>query len=134
MSISQSELQILWPTASYTGSITTASNLTSEVFTPSSTAFGLWITVKADNTGTPAAGDTVEFYLVATAGDPDGTGAAEYATSGHGQWLKTLDTNTDDPAVATFYIPAGFKSGKLYVTNSGASTVTVSAVALEMRA
>jgi hypothetical protein len=46
----------------------------------SAAAFDAMITLKADNSGTPASGDTVDFYALLSCGDPDGSGGDEFRT------------------------------------------------------
>ena len=86
------------------------------------------ITLKADNDGTPASGDTVEFYLLATCGDPDGNSADEYPLDDDdGLLLAVLDTFANDPTVKTAACPVA-KAGKLFAKNSSSGrAITVSA-------
>ena len=54
---------------------------------------------------TPASGDTVDFYILYTTGDPDGAATDEYDTVAHAMHVTTLDTNSEDPARKTVEIP-----------------------------
>jgi len=133
MAITVNEVQVLWSTADYL-SIAAAGNGTSDAFVINQTCFQATIECKADNDGTPAAGDTVDFYLLATLGDPDGAGDAEYGTTVQGRHLATLNTNTTDPAICTVQILMPLVGGKIYaVNNSAARAITVSAIVLEQR-
>jgi hypothetical protein len=127
MALANNEIQVQW-SGSNSVSVGAAGSQTSDVFTFSQTAFDAMITLKADNAGTPAAGDTVEFYLLATCGDPDGAGSDEFPpNSGDGLLLAVLDTYVNDPAVRTVACPIA-KSGKLYArNNSSGRAITVSA-------
>lgn len=123
------EHQVTWATASIK-TILAGNNATSDMFPiPSTASFG-HIQLKADNAGTPAAGDTVDFFLLLTCGDPDGALADEYDTVGHALPLGTLDTDSEDPALRTVNCPI-VKAGKLYaVNNSAGRSIIVSACLL----
>jgi hypothetical protein len=133
MAITVNEVQVTWSTASSV-SIAAAGNNTSDVATIDQTCFQATIMLKADNDGTPAAGDTVSFYLLASLGDPDGASTAEYGTTTQDIPLVTLDTNANDPAIATAVLPMPLVTGKVYaVNNSAGRAITVSATILEQR-
>lgn len=124
------EIQILWSTANSL-SIAAGANATSDVFAFSANGSFAHIQIKAKNDGTPAAGDTVDFFLLLTCGDPDGAGADEYDTVGHAIPLGTLDTDAEDPALRTVNCPMVL-GGRLYaVNNSAGRAITVSACILE---
>jgi hypothetical protein len=130
VTLANNEIQVTWSAAN-SQSIAASGNATSDVFTFSTNASFGHIQLKADNDGTPAAGDTVEFYLLLSCGDPDGAGADEYDTVNHALPLGTLDTNSEDPAIRTVNCPI-VKAGKLYaVNNSAGRAITVSACILE---
>ena len=134
MAVSRSELQVTWATAANSSSISSGSNENSEAFTFSATTFDAIVQLKADNDGTPASGDTVDFYVLYTSGDPDGASTDEYDTDSHGTWLATLDTNTEDPAGTHVEISVA-KGGKIRaVNNSGGRAITVSATITEILA
>jgi len=130
ITLANNEIQVTWSAANSI-SIPFGNNVTSDVFTFSvNSSFG-HMQIKADNNGTPAAGDTVDFFLLLTCGDPDGAGAAEYDTVGHALPLGTLDTNAEDPALRTVNCPIVL-GGRLYaVNNSAGRAITVSACILE---
>lgn len=71
MAITKSETQITWAAANNL-SVAASGNGTSDAFSFDTASLLAMITLKADNNGTPAAGDTVTFYLLYTTGDPDG--------------------------------------------------------------
>lgn len=131
MAVSKTERQIKWATAN-TKSVTAGGNATSD-------AIGAIVaaeventqTVKADNAGTPADGDTIDVYLVQTAGDPDADpdSANEYPDTNHLIFLGQLDTFTSDPAIKTVSFPTvGIEDYKLYVeSNAASNSITVSA-------
>jgi hypothetical protein len=132
MAITNNAVQVTW-SASNSVSVTAGSNQTSDAETvtgddcPSVT-----LTLKADNAGTPASGDTIDFYVEKTAGDPDGTGGNEYATQR--EFLAQLDTNTTDPALETVeFSILGVESWKLYAeSNASSNSITVSAAGNEL--
>ena len=127
MGVANNEIQVLWSTAS-SKSVSSGGNETSDAFSFTSTAFDATITLKADNEGTPASGDEIDFYLLLTAGDPDGASTSEYPTDdSDGLFLATLDTNSDDPAISTVNIPVSV-GGKLHaVSGASSNSITVSA-------
>jgi len=130
ITLANNEIQITWSAANSV-SIAAGNNDTSDVFTFSTNSSFGHIQIKAENDGTPAAGDTVDFFLLLSCGDPDGAGAAEYDTIGHALPLGTLDTNAEDPALRTVNCPIVL-GGMLYaVNNSAGRAITVSACILE---
>ncbi len=133
MAISKAEIQVTWSSTNSIG-LTAGSNSTSDAFSFSATSFNAMIQVKADNQGTPAAGDTVDFYLLYTLGDPDGASTDEYDSTTQGTYLGQLDTAAADPAIRTFTINPSAKGGKIYaVNNSAGRTISVSATLYETR-
>lgn len=137
MAITVTETQVTWPTASNTGSVITASSVTSEEFNLDATCINASISFKAANAGTPVAADVIYFWLIQTSGDPDGASTDEFDTTGHGSLLAILDTNTDDPALKTVLLPLPQKGGKIYAEGSTAGTtqtITVSCTITEQRA
>ena len=133
MAITVTETQVVWAAAS-NKSVAAASAEESDAFTIDQTCFQAMIELKADNDGAAAAGDTVDFYLHATLGDPDGAGASEYGTTTQDIPLGSLDTNITDPAIASVRLPVPLVGGKIYAkNNSAARAITVSATILEQR-
>jgi hypothetical protein len=133
MAITVNEVQVTW-SASSSVSVSAGGNQTSDVATIDQTCFQATIMLKADNGGTPAAGDTVSFYLLASLGDPDGASTAEYGTTVQDIPLGTLDTNADDPAIMTVTIPMPLVTCKVYaVSGASSNSITVSATILEQR-
>lgn len=131
MAITRSEIQVKWSTAN-TLSISSGSTGTSDAFTIPVDNGGLSITFKGDNAGTPAAGDTVDFYVLLHNGDPDADAdvADEYASadSTHARYLGTIDTNITDPALTVVDFRTVAQGGKIYAENNAATnSVTVSA-------
>jgi hypothetical protein len=131
MALANNEIQVQWSGANSI-SVGSGGNQMSDAFSFSQTAIDAMITLKADNAGTPASGDTVEFYLLATCGDPDGADADEFpANNNDGILLAVLDTYTNNPSVRTVACPIA-KGGKLFAKNCSAGrTITVSACANE---
>ena len=127
MAIANNELQILWATAS-SKSVAAGASETSDAIAFSATCFDAMITLKADNAGTPASGDTVDFYALPTCGDPDGAGADEYPSDENdGTFLVRLDTNANDPAVSTVSISVAKGVKILASSNAASNAIVVSA-------
>jgi hypothetical protein len=123
MGISASSDQVTWSAAD-TKSVAAAGSENSDDFTVSSTTVEVEFQLKADNSGTPASGDEVDFYLVRKC-DPDNDSTDEYENQGPA--MVTLDTYTDDPAIRTMncsVVPG--KTYRLVADNNGASAITVS--------
>lgn len=140
MAVTHQEVQVTWPTAQNSTSISTSSNATSEVVSINTAAIEAMICLKADNDGgTPASGDYVDFYILYTSGDPDGTGTDEYDTPEHAIHLgrvRTYPTGDpgEDPAIIHVPISVAAKSFKLYAKNlSTTNAQTVSACMTEVR-
>lgn len=94
--------QVTWDTGSNSNSLAAGATEDSDTMTGlSAAALDRAIMCKADNNGTPSAGDEVSFWLKPTLGDPDGAGADEFPTDDHAIFLCRLDTNADDPAIMT---------------------------------
>lgn len=125
MAFSQSDTQIQW-SASDTKSVAGGGTENSDDFTANSNNVAAELQVKADHSGTPAGGDTINFYLQRK-GDPDQDTTQEY--DNQGDFLATVDLNSDDPAVKT--IPVFLMQGKTYrltaVNNDADTAITVSA-------
>lgn len=139
MAITHNEVQVQWSAAN-SKSISSGSNSTSDAVAIDATAIGATITLKADNDGTPASGDTVDFFILYCNGDPDGTGSDEYDSVEHATFLARLntystDTPGEDPAQITVPIDSNAETGfKVYaVNNSGGRAITVSAAMGETR-
>ncbi len=62
MAVANNEQQVTW-SSSDSVSVSAGGTQTSDAVTFSTTAFAAMITFKADNSGTPAAGDTVDFNI-----------------------------------------------------------------------
>lgn len=134
MAVGTNEVQVQWSAANSL-SISASSNATSDAAALSATAFARAVQLKADNSGTPASGDTVDFYLLGSLGDPDGASTEEYETAGHAQHLCRLDTNVEDPAGRIVQIPATLEDLKIRaVNNSAGRAIVVSATVLEKTA
>ena len=120
MAVSKSNQQV---TFSSVNSIAVSgdSQTTSDAITLSSNSVAAQLTVKSDHSGSPLSGDTVDFYILYSTGDPDGAGVDEYDTPGHGLHLAILDLNTEDPAQKTVDIPVSAKAFKVYVDNNSAT-------------
>lgn len=140
MAITRTETQVTWPTASNTASVAgTGGTATSEEFNLDATCINAQVSIKADNSTTPATNDAIDFYLLQTSGDPDGASTDEFDTTdpSHALPLGRLDTTLDDPAIMTVPLPIPQKGGKIYAVHangSGGNSITVSATITEQRA
>ena len=134
MALTINEVQVQWTGPADSLSVGSGASADSLEFSIDQTCFQLSVQCKADNDGTVAAGDTVDFFLLATLGDPDGTGGDEFETPGHAQFLMRLDTNDEDPALLTVPLNSNIKKGKIRaVNNSAGRAITVSATLQEKR-
>lgn len=134
MAVTHTEIQVTW-SASNSVSVSAASAQTSDIETFDTTAVDAMITLKADNNGTPANGDTVDFYVLYSTGDPDGASTDEFDTATQGTFLCTLNTAVDDPAIKTVPLRTAASEFKVYAVNNAASNaITVSAGWVEVRA
>lgn len=126
MALTNTETQVTW-SASDTQSVTSGSNATSDAVTFNATSISASISMKADNAGTPASGDTITFYALYSNGDTDNTGGDEYDTTTQGHVLAVVDTNADDPAQKTAQLDVTRKAVKIYAVSAAASnSITVS--------
>lgn len=140
MAITRTQTQVTWSSAS-TKSVTSATEVTSDVVTLDDTCVALSIQLSADNAGTPASGDTAVWRIQWSNGDVLADTGDDYDTSEHAQFLAQLDTyasNTpgEDPARMTVSVTPVAKKFKLAVTCANAATrnVTVAARIDEQRA
>jgi hypothetical protein len=132
MASSRVETQILWSAASSL-SISSAGTGTSDAFTFNNEDWDGEIALSADNDGTPASGDTVDFYVAYTSGDILGDSGSDYATTEHAEFLARVDTvaaNTpgEDPARCSVPIRTGALGFKIIAKNNSAGrAITVRA-------
>lgn len=137
MAITRHESAVLWSTANSV-SVTAGSNQTSDILALDETCVNAQITLKADNSTTPASDDIIYFWLLQSAGDPDGAAVAdEYDTPEHALRLGSINTSDDDPGIMTVQLPLPQKGIKIYAegaTAGSTNSITVSAVVAEQRA
>lgn len=127
MALGNTEIQVQW-SSSDSKSVTAATTEASDVFTYAAGASEAMVTLKADNAGTPASGDTVDFYLAASCGDPDGASTEEYpANVAHMIYLGTIDTYTQDAECLTVVLPVTVKGKIVAKSNAASNAITVSA-------
>lgn len=134
MAVTKALTQVTWAAATSV-SVAASGNQTSDAFTFDATSINCTIQMKCDNSGTPAAGDTVTFYLLYTNGDVDAAESAdEYDTTTQGTLLAVVDTSITDPALTTVTINPSAKGGKVYAVNNNATrAITVSAQLYETK-
>lgn len=135
MAVTVAETQVQWSAAN-SKSVAANTAETSDAFTIDQTCVLMGITCKVDNDGTPAAGDTVDFFLLGATYDPDGAGAVEYGTTVQDLWLGRLDTSITDPALLNVPLICYITGGKIYARNNspgGGRAQTVSVTIMEKR-
>jgi hypothetical protein len=124
MGVSVNRIQVTWPTASNTGTLTASGNLASEAITLSGTAIERELVINTVNASAQTSGNTVVVYWQGQ-GDPDGDSAVEPDSDTYPVAIIDVYTWSDRPkrvplnAVAT--------AGKLYLVSSAAQNCTVSA-------
>lgn len=137
MAVSRTQTQVAWSTNATISLTTGAPAVDSDAVTFGASTFDATVSVKADNAGTPASGDTVDVYALYTNGDPDAApdSADEFDTSAHAEYLGTLDTDTEDPAIKTFRLKAAAKGVKVRCeSNAASNSITASAQITELQA
>ena len=140
MAITIVSTQVTWSSAS-TLSVTSATEVVSDVMTLDDTCVNLAIQVSADNAGTPVSGDTAVWRIQWSTGDVLANSGDDYDTSEHAQFLTILDTyssNTpgEDPVRRTVSVPRTAKKFKLacVCAQAASSNVTIAARIEEQRA
>ena len=135
MTVSSGELQVTWDTGNNdSGTIAAAGSDTSDDIAFSGTVFAASIQLEAQNNGTPAAGDVMDFFIQYTNGDVAGTGSDTYDTPAHDAYLATLDTNADNNARKTVPVQAASKAFRIRAVNNAASnTITAAATVYEKK-
>ncbi len=124
MGVSVNRIQVTWPTASNTGTLAAAGNITSEAIALSATAVERELVVNTVNASAQTSGNYVTVYWQGQ-GDPDGDSTVEPDSSTYPVAKIDVYTWSDRPyrvplnAVAT--------AGKLYIVSSAAQNCTVSA-------
>ena len=106
MAVSKAGQQVTFSSANFLA-VSGDSQTTSDAITLSSNSVAAQITLKSDHSGSPLSGDTVDFYILYSTGDPDGSTTdmqpdviyiKRRDTSGAGQLY-------DDSRGATIFIP-----------------------------
>lgn len=127
MASSINETGITWSAAASI-SLSTTARFTSDAVTLNAEDWEGSIQLSADNSGTPAAGDTVDVYVLWSNGDVLGDSGDDFDTDEHAEFLCRLDTyptNTpgEDPVRRTVPLAvSGKKAFKLsVVANQGAT-------------
>ena len=133
------QTQITWAAAA-TKSVTSATEVISDIMTIDNTCTALTMQLSADNAGTPASGDTAVFRVQWSTGDVLGDSGDDYDTSEHAQFIAVLDTygtNTpgEDPARASVDVAPKARKYKLAVTcaNAASRNMTIAARMEETR-
>ena len=128
MASSRNETQVTWDSGSTSKSMTaSATRYTSDAMTFDVEDWDADIHLYADNAGTPASGDTVDFYIHYSTGDLNADAADDYATNEHAEFLKRLDTyatNTPGEDPASAIIPIRTTAGKFKISAEGAQAGT----------
>ena len=134
MAISQNEIQVEW-SGSDSQSVSSGGSNNSDTATLSATAIKRGVLLKADNGGTPAAGDDIHFYALVTTGDPDADpdSADEFSSDGYGIPLAVVKTDVDDPALVYAELPLAISAVQIRAeSQAGSNSITVSAQILEV--
>jgi hypothetical protein len=127
MALSRNATQILWASAVTKTVSSNSATTTSDAFTFDSTDVAALITLYASTAGTPATGDTIDFYIAWSTGDALGAGGADtFDATEHAQFLCRLDNYATDtpgeqPAQRTIPIPVAAKSFKIIAVTSAAA-------------
>lgn len=129
--MTREETQITWSAASNL-SIAFGATGTSDAFSFNAGCWDASIQLSADNDGTPASGDLIEFRILYTNGD-------DYDTAEHSSLIAVLDTWAsstpgEDPARLTIPLPSVAAKGfKIQATNkSTGRAITVRARVVEL--
>lgn len=123
MASSRNQQQVTWSSGST--SVTLSSNntrSTSDAMTLSVEDWDGDLHLYADNSGTPASGDTVDFYIHYSTGDLNADASDDYATNEHAEFLCKLDTyasNTPGEDPASKIIPIRCTAGKFKISCEG---------------
>lgn len=136
MGWSRNSIDLTWNTGSDTYTLAAGADYAGDDVTLTAGPWQREIMVKCDNQGTPASGDTVDFYWQEK-GDPDHDDTDEY--SKQGTYIGTFDSyGTDDFGDArdggskTFYISSEFAMGRLVaVSHASSNNIVVSAELIE---
>lgn len=138
MAITKPSTQVEWSGAD-TISVTSGATQTSDAVTIDATTVGLSLTVKADNAGTPASGDTISVYVLHSTGDPDVDPDNTDEYDDPGTLVAVLDTNlsglTGGVCIKTVMLNPTIKKLKVRCVSGAASnSITCSAQIMETRA
>ena len=137
MGITRQETKVLWTGSANSDSIGAGSSEESLEVNLDATCVRAQITLKVDNSTSPAADDQINFWMLQTSGDPDGAAGDEFDTDAHATHLAELDTNSEDPALKTVNLPLPQKGFKLLaegITAGTTNAITVSATITEQLA
>jgi len=132
MASSRNEAQITWSSAS-SKSVAAGTTEISDEFLFHVEDWNAVVQLYADNSGTPASGDTIDFSIAFTTGDILGDSGNDYDTTEHALPLTKLntystDTPGEDPAMFTVPIETvalGFKI--IAKSNAASNSITVRA-------
>lgn len=120
----KSETQITWSTATSL-SVALSATSTSDAFTYTAEDWDAVVQLSADNAGTPASGDTIDFFIAYTSGDILGDTGSDYDTTLSATWIARLDTFTEDPARVTVPINTAATGFRIIAKNNSAGRAAV---------
>jgi hypothetical protein len=139
MGITRTKTQVQWSAAD-TKSVTSATEVESDVFTLDDTCIAASIQLYVENAGTPASGDTAVWRIKWSNGDTKANTGDDYDTVEHAQYLITIDTfasNTpgENPSLRTLAIAPLATKFKLSCVCAQAATrnITIAARVDEQR-
>lgn len=140
MAITRVQTQVTWSAAS-TKSVTSATEVVSDVITLDDTCVALSIQLSADNANTPSATETAIWRIQWSNGDVLADTGDDYDTSEHAQFIGQLEMYAssipgEDPSRMTVTVTPVAKKFKIACTCSSAAThnVTIAARIDEQRA
>lgn len=131
MAITNNTVAVLWSTASSKSVTAGATEISDNEDVTAADCPKVTLTLKADNAGTPASGDTVDFYVSKSA-----DGGTTYDTVENYEFLCQIDTYTPsaDPSSKTVeFSIVGVTDWKLVaISNASSNSITVSANGKEL--
>lgn len=136
--MTRNETQITWAAAS-SKSVAFGASEVSDAFSFNAGCWDASIQLSADNDGSPASGDLIEFRILYTNGDVLGNTGDDYDTAEHSSLIAVLDTWAsstpgEDPARLTIPLPSVAAKGfQIQATNkSTGRAITVRARVVEL--
>lgn len=142
MAITRVQNRVLWTGANTVLTNTNASEYVSDTYTLADNTVALSVQIMANNSNTPASGDTATWRIRWSNGDVLNDTGDDYDTAEHAQFLGMLDTYTtnipgENPAAMTVSVTPVSKKFRLACNCAGSSAsrfTVISALVDETRA